>query len=55
MNFHFQMVIEQAKKFTVHGRRKRVIAEDIDSAFTMCGYPVLIFVIFFELKKLCTF
>ncbi|VBB26790.1 unnamed protein product [Acanthocheilonema viteae] len=35
------MVIEQAKKFTVHGRRKRVTAEDIDSAFTMSGYPPL--------------
>ncbi|VDK82612.1 unnamed protein product [Litomosoides sigmodontis] len=36
-----KMVIEQAKKFTVHGRRKRVTAEDIDSAFTLCGYPPL--------------
>ncbi|KAL3991150.1 hypothetical protein ACH3XW_34700 [Acanthocheilonema viteae] len=36
-----KMVIEQAKKFTVHGRRKRVTAEDIDSAFTMSGYPPL--------------
>ncbi|CAG9535125.1 unnamed protein product [Cercopithifilaria johnstoni] len=36
-----KMVIEQAKKFTVHGRRKRLTAEDIDSAFTLCGYPPL--------------
>lgn len=36
----FQMAIEQAKKFAVHGRRRRVTAEDIDSAFTLDGYPV---------------
>uniref|UniRef100_A0AAF5RXX2 Transcription initiation factor TFIID subunit 6 n=1 Tax=Wuchereria bancrofti TaxID=6293 RepID=A0AAF5RXX2_WUCBA len=36
-----KMVTEQAKKFAVHGRRKRVTAEDIDSAFTMGGYPPL--------------
>uniref|UniRef100_A0A183HWG8 TAF domain-containing protein n=1 Tax=Onchocerca flexuosa TaxID=387005 RepID=A0A183HWG8_9BILA len=37
--YAIKMVIEQAKKFAVHGRRKRVIAEDIDSALTMAGYP----------------
>uniref|UniRef100_A0A0R3RYL1 Transcription initiation factor TFIID subunit 6 n=1 Tax=Elaeophora elaphi TaxID=1147741 RepID=A0A0R3RYL1_9BILA len=39
--YAIKMVIEQAKKFTVHGRRKRVTAEDIDSAFAMSGYPPL--------------
>ncbi|EFO25376.1 hypothetical protein LOAG_03111 [Loa loa] len=36
-----KMVIEHAKKFAVHGRRKRVTAEDIDSALAMDGYPPL--------------
>ncbi|MCP9265054.1 Transcription initiation factor TFIID subunit 6 [Dirofilaria immitis] len=39
--YAIKMVIEQAKKFAVHGRRKRVIAEDIDSALTISGYPPL--------------
>ncbi|VDK70581.1 unnamed protein product [Onchocerca ochengi] len=41
--YAIKMVIEQAKKFAVHGRRKRVIAEDIDSALTVAGYPVPLF------------
>uniref|UniRef100_A0A915PYJ3 Transcription initiation factor TFIID subunit 6 n=1 Tax=Setaria digitata TaxID=48799 RepID=A0A915PYJ3_9BILA len=36
-----KLIIEHAKKFAVHGRRKRIIAEDIDSALTLGGYPPL--------------
>lgn len=45
------MVIEQAKKFAVHGRRKRVTAEDIDSALSLSGYPVSILYIAFEFAE----
>uniref|UniRef100_A0A0N5A8P7 Signal peptidase complex subunit 2 n=1 Tax=Syphacia muris TaxID=451379 RepID=A0A0N5A8P7_9BILA len=34
-------VIEQAKKFTEHGRRKRLIADDIDSALVVKGISPL--------------
>ncbi|VDN04194.1 unnamed protein product [Thelazia callipaeda] len=39
--FAIKQVIEQSKKFAVHGRRKRIIAEDIDSTLTMNGCPPL--------------
>lgn len=32
-------VIEQAKKFAAHGRRKRLVADDFDAALVMKGYP----------------
>ncbi|VDN56883.1 unnamed protein product [Dracunculus medinensis] len=34
-------VMEQAKKFTSHGRRKRLIADDIDGALSIKGYQPL--------------
>lgn len=33
--------MEQAKKFTSHGRRKRLIADDIDGALSIKGYQVI--------------
>ncbi|VDK74220.1 unnamed protein product [Gongylonema pulchrum] len=34
-------VLEQAKKFAVHSRRRRVTAADFDSAVALEGYPPL--------------
>uniref|UniRef100_A0A914R3H2 TATA box binding protein associated factor (TAF) histone-like fold domain-containing protein n=1 Tax=Parascaris equorum TaxID=6256 RepID=A0A914R3H2_PAREQ len=36
----FKEIVEQARKFAVHGRRKRLVADDIDDALASKGRPV---------------
>uniref|UniRef100_A0A915C3V6 Transcription initiation factor TFIID subunit 6 n=3 Tax=Parascaris univalens TaxID=6257 RepID=A0A915C3V6_PARUN len=35
----FKEIVEQARKFAVHGRRKRLVADDIDDALASKGRP----------------
>lgn len=39
VTFAVKEMIEQAKKFACHGRRRRIISDDIDSALIFRGYP----------------
>uniref|UniRef100_A0A9J2PGU1 Transcription initiation factor TFIID subunit 6 n=1 Tax=Ascaris lumbricoides TaxID=6252 RepID=A0A9J2PGU1_ASCLU len=36
---HIQEIVDQARKFAVHGRRKRLVADDIDDALASRGRP----------------
>lgn len=40
MRGNFQTILEHARKYAVHARRKRLLPDDIDAAVAAENYPV---------------